>query len=73
VPFQERFSCLLSLLPMLKVRTAIMQVLGRTDLKRMDWAQREASLAPLQMWQVSLTREYFYLYLLHQQAANITG
>lgn len=35
------------LLPVLKVKMAIMPVRGRTDLKRVDWAQREASLAPL--------------------------
>lgn len=43
VLFQEYFSRLLSLLPVLKVKTAIMQVLGRTGLKRVDWAQREVS------------------------------
>lgn len=45
--FPGAFQPFASLLPVLKVKTAIMQALGRTDLKSVEWAQREASLAPL--------------------------
>lgn len=45
--FPGAFQPFASLLPVLKVKTAIMQALGRTDLKSVEWAQREALLTEL--------------------------
>lgn len=51
-------SLLLSLLPVLQVKAAIMERLGKTDVKRVDWAQRETSQHCLYKGHFALTREY---------------
>lgn len=51
-------SLLLSLLPVLQVKAAVMEGLGKTDVERVDWAQRETSQHCLHKGHFALTREY---------------
>lgn len=57
-------SLLLSLLPVLKVKAAVVEGLGK-NCEKGGLAQKETSQHCLHKWHFGLTKEYFYSYLLH--------